>query len=112
MEEAIIRETLQSTNDVDRNWFWIALLLGQRNGMQLKKRCFKKNNIVKKISAKMTRHGCSEFSEQLVIIDCLGKSFYNGNDSFSVNACFHDAQISRNIFSFSSQGISLTIITF
>ena len=34
----------------------------------------------------MTRHGCSEFSEQLVIIDCLGKSFYNGNDSFSVNA--------------------------
>ena len=86
MEEAIIRETLQSTNDVDRNWFWIALLLGQRNGMQLKKRCFKKNNIVKKINAKMTRHGCSEFSEQLVIIDCLGKSFYNGNDSLSVNA--------------------------
>ena len=35
---------------------------------------------------KRPHHECSEFSEQLDIIDCIGKYFCNGKDGFFVNA--------------------------
>ena len=64
---------------------------------------------------KWLRHGCSEFSEQLGIINCTGNFFSMEKMAFlpMPNLYFHDEQISwNNTFSVSSQGVSLTIITF
>ena len=53
-----------------------------------------------------------EFSEQLDIIDWIGKHYLIEKITFTSmpNSCFHDAQIFwNNIFPVSSQGNSLTI---
>ena len=59
---------------------------------------------------KWLRHWCSEFSEQLGIINCTGKYFSMEKMAFlpmpNLNFTWN------NTFSVSSQGVSLTIITF
>ena len=64
---------------------------------------------------KWLHHGYSEFSEQLDIIDWIGKHFLieKKNVTSMPNICIHDAQISwNNIFFVNSQKNPLTIITF
>ena len=75
-----------------------------------------KNYIVRKNSMlKWRNHVCSEFSEQLDIIDCIDKYFLKEKMAFlwMPNFCFHEGHIYwYDIFSVSSQAISLTMITF